>query len=132
MRIAESQRPAAAPVDLVERFLALVRDHIGSHERVAALARRLGVGRTALDTTLRRRTGMTAAAWLRRERLRIAARMLEDGEGPTGHVARVCGYRHEDGFIAAFRAAFGATPAAWRRSAGSPRVPGPGLIPPGR
>lgn len=111
----DAGRPGAVRQPLDARFLALVREHLGSGERADALARRLGVSRATLDRRLRTATGTSAADWLRLERLRAAADMLLRWPYPIAEVGRRCGFADGDSFTRAFRRLHGCTPRAWRR-----------------
>jgi AraC-like DNA-binding protein len=111
------RRPGGIRQPLDARFQVLVQDHLGSGERAVDLARRLGVSRITLDRALRRRTGASAAAWLRVERLRAAADLLLRLPHPVGEIAGRCGFTDGDSFVRAFKRLYGCTPRVWRARA---------------
>jgi AraC-like DNA-binding protein len=111
------RRPGGIRQPLDARFQALVREHLGSGERAPDFARRLGVSRITLDRVLRRRTGASAAALIRIERLRAAADMLLRWPHPVAEVAGRCGFADTDSFVRAFKNLYGCTPRVWRARA---------------
>ena len=74
------------------------------------LARQAGVGRRTLERRFLRETGMTLGRWRQQARLLHALRLLAAGDLAT-RVALEVGYESPSAFIAAFRRAFGTTPA---------------------
>ncbi len=124
LRIDEHRRCAVPLDDLAGRFQVLVRTHLGSNERAGDFAARLGVSRATLDRAMDGSCGMTAAAWLRSERLRVAADLLQRTDRRWDEIGRSVGFRDADSFVRAFRCLHGGTPRHWRRVA-TARMAGP-------
>lgn len=82
---------------------------------VEALARALGTTRSHYTRGFRRATGLTPAAWLRSERLRLAARLLVAPSEPLKAVAERTGFADAGHLGKAFRRQFGMTPGEYRR-----------------
>lgn len=118
VRLCGSGTKPSAPLGLAGRFQELAREHLGSNERIPALAARLGVSRITLDRAMRSAVGMTASAWWRGERMREAAVLVGRMDRSVGAVAAAIGFRDADSFARAFRRSHGGSPRAWRRSGG--------------
>lgn len=80
----------------------------------AAFAKTAGMTERTLGRLFLAQTGLTFGAWRRRSRLLSSLALLEAGKNVTA-TAIECGYDSTSAFIAAFRAAFGATPGAFAR-----------------
>lgn len=85
---------------------------------VEAFAAAAGLRRSQFHRRYREVRGETPAAFLRRQRLACAARLLRDQALSAAAIGRMVGYDDPAVFSRAFRAAYGATPGAWR-AAGS-------------
>ena len=80
---------------------------------LAELGRAAGASERTLSRLFRRDTGMTFPQWRAQLRLQHAIILLAAGGTVTG-AATASGYTNASAFIAAFRDAFGITPAAYR------------------
>jgi AraC-like DNA-binding protein len=78
------------------------------------LGRSVGASERTLSRLFRRDTGLTFPQWRAQLRLQHALTLLAGGEQVTT-AALACGYRNPSAFIAAFRDAFGTTPARYGR-----------------
>ena len=76
------------------------------------MAAKLGVSARTLERRFLAETGLTVADWGRQSRLLHGLRGLAAGE-PVKSAAHLAGYRTSSTFIAAFREAFGRTPARY-------------------
>lgn len=99
---------------LVRRAMRWVEQRLGERWTVARLARDLGVSREHLTRCFATATGMPPAAWLRRERVAAAARLLRGGDSIAA-VAKACGFPDAAHFAAVFRAHTGQRPSETRR-----------------
>lgn len=84
---------------------------------LAAIAGALGIARETLGRRCRRLTGMTPSAFRLMGRLNRARALLRSGEQPAAAAAEA-GFADQSHLGRHFRAAFGTTPAAYRRAIG--------------
>ncbi|MEJ2885127.1 AraC family transcriptional regulator [Actinomycetospora aeridis] len=111
----DDARPAgpAALATAMQRFLL---DHLGDPAlSVDAVARRFGVSGRYVGRVFADAGEPPPATWLRDERLRRAARLLERAPAPTvAAVAARCGFADVTTFTRAFRRRHGVSPGTWR------------------
>ena len=86
--------------------------------RLPALAQALGLSPRTLARRVQAHTGLTAALWMRRIKLRQASEALCDTPLPLKRIAEDLGFASEAGLHRAFRQATGQTPLAFRMSHG--------------
>ncbi|WP_170149713.1 AraC family transcriptional regulator [Rhodoplanes roseus] len=79
------------------------------------LAARFGMSRTLLTREFRRHTGTSVVAYVTTRRLEQAAMALATGAGDVTAVAYASGFANLSHFHRCFKAAYGLTPAAFRR-----------------
>lgn len=82
--------------------------------RVEDMAAEAGLERAAFTRAWAQSVGIAPGRWLRNLRLARAQRLLREGDLTQAQVALHCGYRSRAAFEAAFRAACGRRPRAWR------------------
>jgi AraC-like DNA-binding protein len=98
---------------------AILADDPADDRTLAELGRAVGASERTLSRLFRRDTGLTFPQW--RAQLRLQHSMLALAAGATvTEAAGVSGYGTVSAYIAAFRAAFGVTPAAYRLSQAGP------------
>ena len=68
----------------------------------------------------RQTTGEHLIAFVNRQRIERAARLLAESEMAGKEIARACGFATQSYFIRTFRAHFGVTPKAWRTGRARP------------
>ena len=109
-------RPVRAPIArrIAEVARAIEADPAAAHT-LATLAAGCGVGRFQFLRQFRDTTGLTPYAFVRRARLRDAARLLLTTDLAVGRVALEAGFGDLSTFNAAFHAQFGTPPRALRR-----------------
>ncbi len=103
--------------DPIAPALRLVEDHLDGPLPVGALARACGLSEDSLGRVMRRRLGMTPAAWIRRRRTARAAELLSATGEPVEAIAARCGFANRHHFTRVFTAVMGCPPAAHRRTA---------------
>ena len=101
-----------APVSEPARRAADLLSVGGANLGTKRLATRIGVSARTLERRFLRETGMSVAGWGRQARLLLSLRLLAAGE-PVKSVSVAAGYRTPSAFVAAFRTAFGETPAKY-------------------
>jgi AraC family transcriptional regulator len=108
-----ARRTSRAPV---ERTRALLATRPGARWRLDAIAREVFVSPTHLARRFRAVTGESIARYLLRLRLGLALDRLAGGERDLAALAADLGFASHSHFTARFRATFGVTPSAFRRS----------------
>ncbi len=99
----------------VSRALAQLHDQPQRHWTTEALARRVGLSRSAFAERFTELVGVPPMRYLGRLRMQLAARRLRDSPTPISRIALEAGYESEASFNKAFKREFGAPPATWRR-----------------
>jgi AraC-like DNA-binding protein len=108
------QHHLPAPADpRLRDVAAILADDPADARTLAELGRAAGASERTLSRLFRRDTGMTFPQWRAQLRLQHAMLLLAAGRTVTG-AATASGYSNTSAFIAAFRDAFGITPAAYR------------------
>lgn len=82
--------------------------------RVADAARRIGMSESRFMRFFKRTTGMTFVEYLMDLRLRIASRMLVEGEESVGQIALAAGFADQSYFDRRFKMKFGMAPRTYR------------------
>jgi AraC family transcriptional regulator of adaptative response / DNA-3-methyladenine glycosylase II len=106
-------------IALFEGLQARVRGAIHEFPDASALAKSCGVSQTKLGELFRAHAHMAPAAWLRRERVRVAARMLLGGDERVVDVGFGVGFESESVFHRQFLALARTTPGAYRALRGA-------------
>ena len=76
----------------------------------------LGLSRSALADRFIRLIGVPPMHYLANWRMQVATQKLRNTSASLAQVAEIVGYDSEAAFSRAFKKAFGAAPATWRRS----------------
>ena len=100
----------------VARALALMHRDINRRWTVDDLGREVGLSRSALAERFIRLIGMPPMHYLASWRMQVATAKLRNTSASLAQVAEIVGYDFEAAFSRAFKKAFGAAPATWRRS----------------
>ncbi|BAO43765.1 two component AraC family transcriptional regulator [Thiolapillus brandeum] len=74
------------------------------------LAGELAVSRATLYRRIQKETGMSAAQFVRTERLKLARKLLQEGQGKVGEVAYACGFENLSGFSRSYKEYWGVPP----------------------
>ena len=81
-----------------------------------ALSADLGLSRTQLNRKVKAISGMTTTAYIVNLRIRLAKKLLRDGENlPVNEISFLCGIDDVPYFITMFKKATGMTPTQYRR-----------------
>ena len=104
----------AADRPLVDRFLALAEQQLGSWQTLADMAQQLDATLTQLDRACLEARGRRAVDLLHELRLERAAEMLHHTDRPIGRIALDLGYASQTHMTRAFVAATGRTPETFR------------------
>ena len=102
----------------VARALALLHRDIARRWTVDDLGREVGLSRSALADRFIRLIGVPPMHYLANWRMQVATQKLRNTSASLAQIAEIIGYDSEAAFSRAFKKAFGAAPATWRRSIG--------------
>jgi len=100
----------------VARALALLHHDITRRWTVDDLGREVGLSRSALADRFIRLIGVPPMHYLANWRMQVATQKLRNTSASLAQIAEIVGYDSEAAFSRAFKKAFGAAPATWRRS----------------
>ena len=100
----------------VARALALLHRDITRRWTVDDLGREVGLSRSALADRFIRLIGAPPMHYLANWRMQVATQQLRSTSASLAQIAEIVGYDSEAAFSRAFKKAFGAAPATWRRS----------------
>jgi AraC-like DNA-binding protein len=100
----------------VARVLALFHHDLARPWTIDELGREVGLSRSALGERFTRLVGMAPMHYLTSWRLQVAAQKLRDSSASLAQIAHLVGYESEAAFSRAFKRAYLAAPATWRRS----------------
>ena len=100
----------------VARALALMHRDITRRWTVHDLGREVGLSRSALADRFIRLIGVPPMHYLASWRMQVATQKLRNTSASLAQVGEIVGYDSEAAFSRAFKKAFGAAPATWRRS----------------
>ena len=103
--------------------------HLDQPLTVDALAARASMSSRTFARRFRQRTGATPASWVNRQRVLLAARLLERGNDTIASVSTRSGFGSPDTLRCHFVRARGVTPDQYRRAF---RLTEPGISTPGR
>jgi AraC-like DNA-binding protein len=107
---------------IVQRVRTIIDENLTDPPRVEDLARDFGINRTKLRLGFKEVFGVSAAAYLFEQRMRVAFDLLEHDHHSVSEVAARVGYAHLCNFTTSFKRRFGRAPSkiavTRRRSAG--------------
>jgi AraC-like DNA-binding protein len=115
---------AALADPVVGRALTILHEQPAQPWTVEELARRAGLGRSALAERFVALVGQPPMQYLTRWRMQLAADLLADGQSKVSAVALQVGYDSEAAFSRAFKALVGVPPARWRQQRARRQVVG--------
>jgi AraC-like DNA-binding protein len=99
----------------VARALALLHRDVTRRWTVDHLGREIGLSRSALADRFIRLIGVPPMHYLANWRMQIATQKLRNTSASLAQIAEMVGYESEAAFSRAFKKAFDAAPATWRR-----------------
>ncbi|WP_343908999.1 AraC family transcriptional regulator [Nocardioides aquiterrae] len=105
-----------APDPVVQRVFEQIEATFREPVSAADVAAALGYTPGHLTTLIRKRTGRPLLEWITERRMTEVRRLLRETDLPLAVVASRTGLRDASYLVRRFRARYGATPQAWRRS----------------
>ena len=100
----------------IGRALALMHGDPSNAWTVDALAKQVGMSRSALADRFAELVGQTPIQYLTRWRLALAAQALREDATSISRLAERSGYESEAAFSRAFKREYGVAPSAWRNN----------------
>ena len=116
--LAELLRPALPRAGSGEEILAYIRAHPDGSLSPASLAAHFSYHPNYINTLVKRATGLSLSAYLRRTKMSYARDLLAHGELSPAEVAAALGYYDYSHFYKAFRAETGESPTAFLAARG--------------
>jgi AraC-like DNA-binding protein len=113
----ETVQPGSRADRAMEEAAQLLKTKLGENWTVTRLARALGMSRAACARRFTRALGTTPLRYLTLERMRLAAKLLQEGDLSLAEIAARVGYESEFAFSRAFKRAYGVPPGQFRRVA---------------
>ncbi len=105
----------------IARLRVLIQNQLGDHAlSVRRLAEQSGVSADYLSHRFRLASGEHLVAYINRQRMERAARLLADTDMAIKEIAWACGYATPGYFIQSFRRHYGDTPGQWRAGHAQP------------
>ncbi len=102
----------------ITRALLMIHNSASSDWTSSLLAQRVGLSRPVFSKRFTAEVGCSPGAYIKQIRLQRAADLLQHSHISIADAAEHAGYASIPSFCQAFKAHFGSTPHAWRRSAG--------------
>ena len=99
-----------------KRMLAYIHDHYGEPISVDDIAAAAGISAREAYRCFKQVLSVTPTAYLTRQRLDAASRMLAETDAPVTEIALDCGFSSPGYFCKVFRAATGRSPREYRRT----------------
>lgn len=113
---AEQRSFPAAKEELAKKISAYICDNLSREITVLSLAERFSVSGYSIKTAFRDVYGMTAAEYIRTQRMNKAAVLLSTSDITVLEVAAQTGYENGSKFAAVFRKTMGMSPSTYRNS----------------
>jgi len=102
--------------ECIEHAKRIVESDLHTHWSIAAIAVKVGIGRTKLVLGFKALYGVGLYAYLRQLRMEKAAELLSNSYRPIKDIARSTGFNHTSNFTISFTDYYGQTPTEYRRN----------------
>ena len=112
-----AHRVTKTQVDLAERIAQYLDGNMDEKVTLGQLQKRFGASGAQIRNCFRQVFGISAAAYIRREKMKRAAKALTDTDRTVLDIALEYGYDNASKFAKTFRTVMGASPAAYRSGA---------------
>lgn len=99
----------------VKRVHAFLMEHFAEHYTIEELSERFDFSPTVLKRCFKGVYGDSIYAYMKRYRLQVAERLLQEGELTVGEIATQVGYLNPNKFTSAFCAEYGMPPTSYRK-----------------
>jgi AraC family transcriptional regulator, transcriptional activator FtrA len=105
----------ARPGKSIATVLDWVRERLAGPVGIGEMARHAGLSERTFLRRFREGTGITPLKWLRRERISLAMKLLEEPKMSLDNVSSNCGFESPESFRKAFHEIAGVSPSSYRR-----------------
>jgi AraC family transcriptional activator FtrA len=105
----------ARPGKSIAAVLDWARERLAEPIEIGQMAQHAGLSERTFLRRFREGTGSTPLKWLRRERITLAMKLLEEPEKSVDDVSTHCGFESPESFRKAFHEIAGVSPTAYRR-----------------
>ena len=112
-----AHRVTKTQVDLAERIAQYLDGNMDEKVTLGQLQKKFGASGAQIRNCFRQVFGISAAAYIRREKMKRAAKALTDTDRTVLDIALEYGYDNASKFAKTFRTVMGASPAAYRSGA---------------
>lgn len=119
-----SDRPDEIDATIQQVAEWLLQD-LAASPQAPEICERFGLTEYRLKTGFVARFGLRPGAWIRQQRLRVAASRLAGSDETIAAIAESVGFRNPSRFAEAFRQAYGTGPADYRLQHAPPPAAGP-------
>lgn len=103
-------------IEQIKQVHAFLVEHYNRHYTIEWLAERFSLSPTVLKKCFRGVYGEAVYSYMKRYRLQVAERLLQESDMSVAQIASQIGYLNPNKFTSAFRAVYGVTPTAFRRN----------------
>ncbi|WP_036757411.1 AraC family transcriptional regulator [Photobacterium galatheae] len=101
---------------LIEKCVSYLSETLSEEIKLDALCRKLGTNRNKLNQVFREYLGMTVFEWLRVQRMKKAAELLETSSLNIVQIAEQVGYMDSNNFSTAFKRIYQSCPSQFRQN----------------
>lgn len=108
------EKSTGTPQEAVEELVVYIRSHLSEKLSLSDLAYRAGMTPNYLNKVFKDQTGDTVNKFMINERMKLAARMLEEGKVKSYAIAEYLGYDNYANFVNMFKKTYGVSPNEYR------------------
>ncbi|GAB6260488.1 helix-turn-helix domain-containing protein [Photobacterium sp. R1] len=101
---------------LIEKCVSYLNETLSEEIKLDALCRKLGTNRNKLNQVFKEYLGMTVFEWLRKQRMRKAAELLETSSLNIVQISEQVGYMDSNNFSTAFKRIYQTCPTQFRQN----------------
>ncbi|QUJ70487.1 helix-turn-helix transcriptional regulator (plasmid) [Photobacterium sp. GJ3] len=101
---------------LIEKCVEILTNSLSDEIRLENLCRTLGTNRNKINQVFKEYLGMTVFEWIRNQRMRKAAELLESSSLNIVQIAEQVGYMDSNNFSTAFKRAYQTSPSHFRQN----------------
>lgn len=102
--------------EIVDALVVYIRAHLSERLSLTDLAWQAGLNPNYLNKVFKARVGETVNKFIIKERMQLAARLLEEGQAKSYAIAESLGYDNYANFVNMFKKTFGVSPGDYRLS----------------